>query len=458
MTGSTTADDNQLLANIQEILDGLKKTADGAVLHSFIERGLRKFGATRIEAAFLAFINKLLVRYLDNPDSDPGTRIKIKVIQQRLRPYLTEIPARPAAAAPSKSEPLPQAPAATPQVAETLTARVPDPQSEIRETSTPRVQAAPELVDRPTAVHGETANGPSLARGPRLDPIGETANGPSLARGPRTRVPDDPPITSPVGESLPEQLAHQMADALSRSHDFDALLHTSLLTLDESGDTPDVAELKRLLKSGIEELIAEHQTLEKNLVDTRRGLQAMAEDRRQMEKALDHARKNSLTDELTGLPNRNAFLRQLNAEIGRARRYGFSLALALIDLDGLKAISERHGYAAGDAILHTYAREIMSLFRSHDLVARYGDDEFAVLLPNTQKDGAVRAIDKARKHAAGTFIQFNGQNLPLPSFSSVVTLYSHGEPPDALLKRADEALSHAKLRGRAQSVVALAAN
>jgi len=128
------------------------------------------------------------------------------------------------------------------------------------------------------------------------------------------------------GESLPEQLAHQMADALSRSHDFDALLHTSLLTLDQSADTPDVAELKRLLKSGIEELIAEHQTLEKNLV-TRAGLQAMAEDRRQMEKALDHARKNSLTDELTGLPNRNAFLRQLNAEIGRARRYGFSLAL-----------------------------------------------------------------------------------------------------------------------------------
>jgi len=90
MTGSTTVDDNQLLANVQEILDGLKKTADGAVLHSFIERGLRKFGATRIEAAFLAFINKLLVRYLDNPDSDPGTRIKIKVIQQRLRPYLTK--------------------------------------------------------------------------------------------------------------------------------------------------------------------------------------------------------------------------------------------------------------------------------------------------------------------------------------------------------------------------------
>lgn len=100
----------------------------------------------------------------------------------------------------------------------------------------------------------------------------------------------------------------------------------------------------------------------------------------------------------------------------------------------------------------------MSQFRGYDLVARYAEDEFAVLLPNTQKDGALRAIDKAQKHAAGTFIQFNGQNLPLPTFSSVLTLYSHGEAPDTLLKRANEALNHAKQRGRAQSVVALAAN
>jgi diguanylate cyclase len=414
MTGSTIATDNQLLASVQEILEGLKKTADGALLHSFIERGLHKFGATRIEAAFLAFVDKLLVRYLDNPDSDPGTRIKIKVIQQRLRPYLAEIPARPVPAVPTANAP----PAPTPQRAEAAK-RMPGPVPKVREPAAPVVQPAAELISRPTTAVNDVRR-------------------------------DD--------QSLPEQLAHQMADALTRSHNFDSLLHTSLLTLDQSGDTPDVAELKRLLKSGIEELIAEHRTLEKNLTDTRRGLQVMTEDRRQMEKALDRARKNSLTDELTGLPNRNAFLRQLDAEIGRARRYGFSLALALIDLDDLSTVNERYGYAAGDAILHAYAREIMSQFRGYDLVARYGDDEFAVLLPNTQKDGAERAIDKAQKHAAGTFIQFNGQNLPLPSFSSVLTLYSHGEHPDALLKRADEALSHAKLRGRAQSVVALAAN
>jgi diguanylate cyclase len=393
-TSQQTADD-KLLAAVRLILEGLKKTDDGTALYTFIERGLLKFGSTRIEMAFLAFVDKLLVRYLDGPYSDPATRVRIKVIQQRLRPYLHEIPTHSESTVPVQAAtPVEESPPQAPHV----------PVEEIRESTA----ATPEL------------------------------------------------ITS-ENESLPNQLAQRMADALTHGRDFDSLLRTSLQILDESDEAPD-AELKELLRTGIEELIAEHRTLGETLAETRRGLQVMADDRQQMEKALNNARKNSLTDELTGLPNRNAFLRQLKAEIGRARRYGFSLALALIDLDNLNAINERHGYAAGDAILQTYAREIMSLFRGYDMVARYADDEFAVLLPNTQKDGAVRALDKAQKHAAGTFIQFNGQNLPLPSFSSVLTLYSHGEQPDALLKRADEALSQAKRRGRAQSVVALAAN
>jgi len=394
MTTSNSTTDDRLLAAVKQVLEGLKKTGDGAVLYSFIERGLQKFGASRIETAFLAFVDKLLQRYLDGPDSDPATRIKIKVIQQRLRPYLTEIPVRPPASA--------TAPQATP---------APEIPAQI-------ITPAPEVLPRASA---------------------------SVPISHREDVPRSGPVTD------------TRATALTRSRDFDSLLRNSLQALEQSDKAPD-AELKQLLRSGIEELISEHRTLEKNLLDTQRGMQVMADDRRQMEKALTQARKNSLTDELTGLPNRAAFLRQLDAEIGRARRYGFSLALALIDLDDLNKINERHGYAAGDAVLRTYAHEIMSQFRGHDLVARYGDDEFAMLLPNTQKDGAVRAIDKAQTRAAGISIQFNSQNIPLPSFSSVITLYVHGEQPDALLKRADEALHHAKQRGRAQSVVALAAN
>ena len=400
---------------MRQVLEGLKKTTDGAVLYSFIERGLRKFGDTRIETAFLAFVDKLLQRYLDGPDSDPATRIKIKIIQQRLRPYLTEIPTRPAVVSVTAPAPASPATASAPTISNHVSASV---ASASEKTPASQPTQAPEIMPRrPSALE--------------------------LKRS------DESP--------LPEQLAHNMANALTRSRDFDSLLRTSLQVLEQSDGAPD-AELKQMLRSGIEELISEHRTLEKSLLDTRHGLQVMTDDRRQMEKALSQARKNSLTDELTGLPNRTAFLRQLDAEIGRARRYGFSLALALLDLDDLNAINERLGYAAGDAVLRTYAHEIMSQFRGYDLVARYGDDEFAMLLPNTQKDGAVRALDKAQARAAGISIQFDGQNLPLPSFSSVLTLYAHGELPATLLKRAEEALSHAKLRGRAQSVVALAAS
>ena len=416
MSSSNSGTDDRLLAAVRQVLEGLKKTPDGAVLYSFIERGLRKFGATQIETAFLAFVDKLLQRYLDGPDSDPATRIKIKVIQQRLRPYLAEIPARPAASVmvtPTAATPLPAAP-----------------------VSATAVQIAAPIVSAP---HSRPVAPQSIS--PEIIP--RSVPGRESKRG--------------GDSSLPQQLAHNMADALTRGRDFDSLLRTSLQALEQSGGGAD-AELKQLLRSGIEELITEHRSLEKNLLDTRRGLQVMTDDRRQMEKALNQARKNSLTDELTGLPNRTAFLRQLDAEIGRARRYGFSLALALLDLDDLNAINERLGYAAGDAVLRTYAHEILSQFRGYDLVARYGDDEFAMLLPNTQKDGAMRALDKAQSRAAGISIQFDGQNLPLPSFSSVLTLYVHGEQPATLLKRADDALSHAKQRGRAQSVVALAAN
>lgn len=400
MTTSDNTTEDRLLAAVRQVLEGLKKTTDGAVLYSFIERGLRKFDSSRIETAFLAFVDKLLQRYLDGADSDPATRIKIKIIQQRLRPYLAEIPARPAAAV------VPAAP--TPTEAPVVPVAPPPPPVSKEPEILPRASVTMEIKYRDSG-------------------------------------------------SLPEQLAHNVADALTHSRDFDSLLRTSLQALEQSDNAPN-AELKQLLRSGIEELIAEHRILEKDLVETRRGLQAMADDRRQMEKALSQARKNSMVDELTGLPNRTAFLRQLEAEIGRARRYGFSLALALIDVDDLNTINERHGYAAGDAMLRTYANEIMSQFRGYDLVARYGDDEFAMLLPNTQKDGAMRALDKAQARAAGISIQFEGQNIPLPSFSSVLTLYAHGEQPATLLKRADDALSNAKQRGRAQAVVALAAN
>jgi diguanylate cyclase (GGDEF)-like protein len=416
-------DNDTLLSDAQQILAGLKRTSEGTFLYDLIARGLRKFGSTRIEGAFLIFADKLLERYLANPDSDPGTRVRVKVIQQRLRPYLEDLANRP----------------------------LPEPKSTgAAETATDAAAGPPVTAPADGPSVPATEAGSAVPTPPVSTP--ETAHAIDDAASSNGPIPEAAP---PAGSSLPEQLARQMAAALTRGREFDDLLRSSLDTLERNSAAADIGELKELLRRGIEELIDEHQSLERNLTGARRGLQTMVEDHRQLEQALDKARKHSLTDELTGLPNHAAFLRQLNAEIGRARRYGFSLALALIDIDDLKDVNARFGQAAVDTVLQAYAHEIMTRFRSYDMVARYGDDQFAVLMPNTQREGAAHAVEKAQKQAADTYIQYDGHNMPLPSFSSVLTVYAHGEPPAALLKRADEALSHAKQRGRGQAVVAL---
>ncbi|HEX9627455.1 MAG TPA: GGDEF domain-containing protein [Acidiferrobacterales bacterium] len=428
---ASAASQKAVIEGIKRLLDGLRQTADGVVLYSLIERALKKYiGADgKLEHAFLAFLYKLLANYLANPEIDGATRVKARLLQQRLLPFLpagTPTPVvSPRVLAAAQARPRPATPA-----------------------STPAAPSAPPRRARPAAPAAEAGRGKAAraAAPPRRPEI----------------VADRPPPAVPRGDAdndeldiLQIRLARNVAEAIARNREFDALLKSSLMTLQQSGG--DVDDLRGALVDGIEKLIDGHQTLGDRLHDTTSYLKVMHSDRRQLRDALHKARKYSLTDELTGLPNRAAFLRHLDGEIGRARRYGFSLAVAIIDVDDLKTVNDRHGYDAGDAVLHCYTREVLSQFRAYDVVARYGGDEFAVLFPNTQKEGANRALEKAQKRAAETVLSFQGQSLPLPTFSSVLTLYSPGEKSATLLKRADEALDHAKLRGRNQSIVALPA-
>jgi diguanylate cyclase (GGDEF)-like protein len=141
-------------------------------------------------------------------------------------------------------------------------------------------------------------------------------------------------------------------------------------------------------------------------------------------------------------------MRRLQDEIGRAMRYGTTLALALIDLDGFKAINDQYGHAGGDEILRSYASEVLSILRHHDLAARYGGEEFAVLLPNTNEDGAVAALNKVRQRARDTRCLHDGRPLPIPTFSAGVTTYASGEAYTTFIERADRALYRAKHLGR----------
>ena len=156
----------------------------------------------------------------------------------------------------------------------------------------------------------------------------------------------------------------------------------------------------------------------------------------------------SLTDELTQLPNRRAFLRRIKDEMGRAQRDKTHLTIAMIDLDYFKEVNDKYGHGVGDEMLRVYAREVLSIFRRYDMVARYGGEEFAVILPNTDKQGSQYAFRKIRNKVGDTFVIHGNDAIPIPTFSAGLAIYEPGETVESLLERADSAMYKAKQAGR----------
>jgi diguanylate cyclase (GGDEF)-like protein len=148
----------------------------------------------------------------------------------------------------------------------------------------------------------------------------------------------------------------------------------------------------------------------------------------------------SITDELTGLHNRRAFNERLDESIRLATRHGFPLSLLIVDVDHFKGYNDTFGHPAGDEVLKTLASQAKQLFRTTDFVARIGGEEFAVILPNTDADGGVRAAEKFRELMEG----FPWENRKVTISTGVATRGPNKEDAFALISLADRALYRAK--------------
>lgn len=249
-------------------------------------------------------------------------------------------------------------------------------------------------------------------------------------------------------QKVQETLAHQVRDVIKQNERFGALLSSEHENLLRSSDDADLRQLKQSLIAELATLREGHSALAKKLETANNYLQIIETEGQYLNDELTRVHILSLTDELTELPNRRAFMRRLEDEVARVQRYGYPLSLALIDMDGFKAVNDKYGHAAGDEVLRNFSTNILSIFRHHDMVARYGGEEFAVLLPNTDKAGALRALEKVKKRTAESPYQLDGQAMPMPTFSAGISLYKPGETPGNLIERADKALYQAKRMGR----------
>lgn len=181
--------------------------------------------------------------------------------------------------------------------------------------------------------------------------------------------------------------------------------------------------------------------------------QRLHNQRQQLRQALDELRELASRDELTRVHNRHHMAERLAGLRGNAGAAAAPLSLALIDIDWFKRINDEHGHAIGDEVLRRFAALVKAELRSHDLVARWGGEEFLLALPDTPRDRALDVLDRLQRTLADPAMKAMPTGLNV-SFSAGLVEMADGESLEAAVDRADQAMYAAKRAGRARSLAA----
>ncbi|WP_022947996.1 GGDEF domain-containing protein [Methylohalobius crimeensis] len=253
------------------------------------------------------------------------------------------------------------------------------------------------------------------------------------------------PHPAPAGQS---EVTDKIQSIQKNNDHFSQAVEKILQIIEHLGQGVQLDAVQQDLKDQAQHLLHGQHQLALHLEQIQQQLAGTQARNKRLQEELQQARALSLTDELTGLPNRRAFLRRMEEEVVRVQRHPEPLTLAIIDLDHFKQINDRYGHQVGDEVLKAYAQHALSVFRRHDHVARFGGEEFIVLLPNTDMDGAVKALGKIYQRSADHAISLGATSIYLPTFSAGVARYRPDETASCFIERADQALYRAKEGGR----------
>ncbi|SEC77469.1 diguanylate cyclase [Pseudomonas saponiphila] len=249
------------------------------------------------------------------------------------------------------------------------------------------------------------------------------------------------------------------ADSSSAARAMDSQIRQQVDGLQSSvQEAADLDDLKQVLESHLEGLLGtmdQHQKQrDEREKEVAARLQSLAERVSSMEQEaqgyrehLEEQRQKALIDPLTGLPNRAAWSERLEHEIGQWQQHGNSLLLAMLDLDHFKRINDNYGHLAGDKVLKIIANVLRKRLRGSDFIARFGGEEFVLLLPNTPWPVGTRIVEALRAAVEACPFHFKGEPVTI-TVSVGLSAFKPGDRSELVIKRADQALYRAKDAGR----------
>lgn len=251
------------------------------------------------------------------------------------------------------------------------------------------------------------------------------------------------------------------ADSRSAARELDTQIREQVDGLQSSvQEAADLDSLKQVLESHLEGLLGtmdEHQQQrDQREQEVAARLKGLAERVANMEQEaqgyrehLEVQRQKALIDPLTGLPNRAAWSERLDHEVNAWHQRGNSLSLAMLDLDHFKRINDGYGHLAGDKVLKIIGNVLRKRLRTSDFIARFGGEEFVLLMPHSSLSDALAVGEVLRAAIAACPFHFKGEPVTI-TVSMGVAQFLPGERSELALKRADEALYRAKAAGRNQ--------
>jgi diguanylate cyclase len=249
-----------------------------------------------------------------------------------------------------------------------------------------------------------------------------------------------------VGARVISEIAEVMSlitDALGMTSSFGDSLAGASRHLSISDDRDQIRNVVETLVKSTREMEQTKTALEQRLTISKQEIG-------QLQQSLEAIRAESLTDPLTGLGNRKYFDRALDAAVQLALKHGEPLSLLMLDIDHFKSFNDNYGHLTGDQVLRLVGQSLKQTIKGRDTMVRYGGEEFAVVLPDTDLPKGLAVADQIRRAVMARELKkkSTGEILGRITVSVGVSMLQPGDDIDTLIERADACLYAAKRGGR----------